>query len=128
MALKLQQASMRVEAISDGVRRYWAVVILEVVSANQKDQSAGPLARHSVQPYTRVMRGCEGRIHHLDRTQTKTSRCGPYNRPPSWKSDRTVQSLNDWRRNLEHLIQLRMSLPRPSVQRRALVGVVAIDV
>ena len=128
VALKLQQASMRVEAISDGVRRYWAAVILEVVSANQIYQSAGPLARHSVQPDKRVMRGCEGRIHHLDRTQTETSRCGPYNRPPSWTSDRTAQSPSDWRFNLEHMMQLRMSFPRPSVQRRALVGVVAIDV
>ena len=128
LALKLQQATMRVEALSDGVRRCWAAVILEVVSANQKDQIAGPLASHSVQPDKIVMRGCEGRIHHLDRTQTKTSRCGPYNRPPSWTSDRRVQSLNDWRFNLEHMMQLRMSLPRPSVQRRALVGVVAIDV
>ena len=128
VALKLQKASMRVEAISDGVRRYWAAVILEVVSANQTYQIAGPLASHSVQPDKIVMHGCEGRIHHLDRTQTETSRCGLYNRPPPCTSDRTVQSLNDWRFNLEHLIQLRMSLPGPSVQRRALVGVVAIDV
>ena len=44
LALKLQQASMRVEAISDGVRRYWAAVNSEGMSANQKYQIAGPLA------------------------------------------------------------------------------------
>ena len=127
-ALKLQQATMRVEALSDGVRRSWAAVNSEVVSANQKYQSAGPLARHSVQPDKRVMRGCEGRVHQLDRTQTETSRCGLYNRPPPCTANRTMQPHNDWRFNLEHLIQLRMSLLRPPVQRRALVGVVAIDV
>ena len=108
--------------------RCWAAVILEGMSANRKDQSAGPLARHSVQPDKRVMRGCEGRIHQLDRTQTETSRCGLFNRPPPCTANRTMQPHNDWRFNLEHLMQLCMSLPGPSVQRRALVGVVAIDV
>ena len=89
LALKLQQVSMRVEALSDGVRRCWAAVMSEVMSANQKHQIAGPLANHSVQPDKRVMRGCEGRIHHLDRTQTETSRCGLYNRPPPSTADRT---------------------------------------
>ena len=72
LALELQQVRMRVEAISDGVRRYWAAVNSEGMSAKQKYQSAGPLARHSVQRDKRVMRGCEGRIHHLDRTQAET--------------------------------------------------------
>ena len=115
---------MRVEALSDGVRRCWAAVVLEGVSANQKDQIDGPLASHSVQPDKIVMHGCEGRILHLDRTQSETSRCGLYNRPPPCTADRTLHSLNDWRFNLKLLIQLRMSLPRPPVQLRALVVLV----